>query len=303
MSSELTFKFALFSANFIQMKLRFFLLIAIVSCACACTFPSARAQEAVTIQEMNREIQQTLKYPSNFPLSLSSSVNQSSLDNFQERSIPFNDSATATTFFQCRRPFNIYSVGIPALGIGYGFLALHSHQLRSFNLAIKNEIREDHPNFQTHVDNYLQWSPAAAVIALNLLGVHGTKPFKEELGIYTISTIIMAGTVYGLKRITHEDRPDYSSFTSFPSGHTATVFAAAEWLRMEYGHRSPWIGIAGYAVATSVGVLRVYNNRHWVSDVIAGAAVGFLSTRISYVVYPWMKSHIFHSNRKAVQGF
>lgn len=287
------------------MKPRTLLLIAIVFCACS--FSSVKAQEPVTIQGFNTEIQQPFNRSSDFPfnnyLRLSKSVNQSSFDNLQGRSSPVRDSATPPTFFQFQRPLNIYATGIPALGIGYGLMALHFNKLQTLNLSTKNEIREDHPYFQTHVDNYLQWSPAAAVIGLNLFGVHGAKPFKEELGIYAVSTIIMAGTVYGLKHITHEERPDYSSFTSFPSGHTATAFAAAEWLRMEYRHRSPWIGIAGYAVATSVGMLRLYNNRHWVSDVVAGAAVGFLSTRLSYAAYPWIKSHIFHSYRKAEQGF
>lgn len=287
------------------MKPGFFLLIAVISCNCL--FSSVQAQKPLIVRGFNAEINLGLKRPSDFslsPSSLSNSVNQSSFDNLENRLSLLNNSTKPSTFFQSGRPLNIYSTGIPALGIGYGFMTLHSNKLRTLNLSTKNEIREDHPYFQTHVDNYLQWSPAAAVIGLNLLGVHGARPFNEELGIYAVSTLIMAGTVYSLKQITNEERPDYSSFTSFPSGHTATVFAAAEWLRREYWHRSPWIGIAGYAVATSVGVLRVYNNRHWVSDVIAGAAIGFLSTRLSYAVYPWIKGHVSHSNKqKPEQGF
>lgn len=185
---------------------------------------------------------------------------------------------------------------IPAIGISYGVVALHKGALRTLNISTRDEILEDHSDFHTHVDNYLQWSPAAAVIGLNVMGIHGARPFKEELCIYAVSTILMGGTVYGLKHITKEERPDYSSFTSFPSGHTATAFAAAEWLRTEYWQRSPWIGVAGYAAATATGVLRLYNNKHWVSDVVAGAAVGFLSTRIAYLVNPWIENHIF--NRK-----
>lgn len=267
-----------------------------------CLFSSAKAQEALATQKIDAKIEQSSNLPLNH-LSQSNSINQSSSDKFQGGLNPLNDSATPSTFFQCQRPLNIYSTAIPALGIGYGVMALYSDGLKTFNLSLKNEIRENHPYFQTHVDDYLQWSPAAAVIGLNLLGIRGEKSFEDELGIYAVSTIIMAGAVYGLKHISHEERPDYSSFTSFPSGHTATAFAAAEWLRMEYWDRSPWIGIAGYGAATSVGVLRLYNNKHWFSDVIAGAAIGFLSTRISYVVYPWMKSHIFHCNRNAMQGF
>jgi len=199
-----------------------------------------------------------------------------------------------------KQALNLPSLVIPAIGITYGIVALHDSGPKDLNLSTKNEIKEDHPYFVTHVDNYLQWSPAAAVIGLNIAGIHGKHSFGDEFCVYGVSTLIMAGSVFSLKHITHEERPDHSSFTSFPSGHTATAFAAAEWLRTEYWQRSPWIGVAGYAAATATGVLRVYNNRHWVSDVVAGAAIGFLSTRIAYAVNPWIEYHILHSRRQKI---
>ena len=208
------------------------------------------------------------------------------------------DSATRQGFVPHERPLSFPALVIPAVGITYGVVALHDSAPFDLNHSTKNEIRQDHPFFVTHVDNFLQWSPAAAVVALNIAGVQGERPFGSELRIYGISTLLMGGSVFSLKHLTHEQRPDGSSFTSFPSGHTATVFAAAEWLRTEYWQRSPWIGMAGYAAATATGVLRVYNNRHWVSDVVAGAAIGFLSTRIAYAVDPWVEKHVFHGRRQ-----
>jgi membrane-associated phospholipid phosphatase len=64
---------------------------------------------------------------------------------------------------------------------------------------------------------------------------------------------------------------------------------AAEFLHQEYGDKSLWISAAGYGMATLVGVSRVYRNRHWVSDVVAGAGVGILSTKIIYWLYPSIK--------------
>lgn len=203
------------------------------------------------------------------------------------------DFSTQYLLSENKYPLNFPSLVIPVIGITYGVVALHDSGPKDLNLSTNEEIREDHPYFVTHVDNYLQWSPAAAVIGLNIAGVHEKHPFGDELSIYGVSTLIMAGSVFGLKHITHEERPDHSGFTSFPSGHTATAFAAAEWFRTEYWQRSPWIGMAGYAAAAATGVLRVYNNRHWVSDVVAGAAIGFLSTRIAYAVNPWIEQHIF----------
>lgn len=83
-----------------------------------------------------------------------------------------------------------------------------------------------------------------------------------------------------------ERRPDSDTRNSFPSGHTATAFMGAEFLYREYGDVSPWIGYAGYAVAATTGYLRIYNNRHYLNDVIAGACVGILSARIAYWIYP-----------------
>jgi membrane-associated phospholipid phosphatase len=43
-------------------------------------------------------------------------------------------------------------------------------------------------------------------------------------------------------------------------------------------------------MATATGVLRVMNNRHWLSDVITGAGIGILTTKFSYWLYSkWEK--------------
>jgi len=96
-------------------------------------------------------------------------------------------------------------------------------------------------------------------------------------------------TVSSIKEITHEQRPNGADYLSFPSGHTAEAFASAEFLMQEYKNVSIWYGIGGYAVATSVAFLRMYNNKHWLSDVIAGAGFGIISTRLAYVLYPKIK--------------
>lgn len=99
----------------------------------------------------------------------------------------------------------------------------------------------------------------------------------------------MSHTVDFLKDKTHKQRPSGGDFRSFPSGHTSLAFAAAEFMRMEYKDVSPWYGYAAYSVATATGALRMFNKVHWFSDVLAGAGVGILSTKISYFTYPWLK--------------
>ena len=55
-----------------------------------------------------------------------------------------------------------------------------------------------------------------------------------------------------------------------------------EILRREYGEEYPWIAVAGYAVAVTVAAMRIYNNRHWLGDVCAGAGLGILSVTLTY---------------------
>ncbi|MBP1540187.1 MAG: phosphatase PAP2 family protein [Prevotella sp.] len=100
-----------------------------------------------------------------------------------------------------------------------------------------------------------------------------------------MSYAIMAGFVNTIKYTAKEMRPDGSSANSWPSGHTATAFVGATLLHKEYGMtRSPWFSVAGYGVATATGIMRVLNNRHWVSDVLSGAGIGIMSTELAYAL-------------------
>ncbi|HMI01314.1 MAG TPA: phosphatase PAP2 family protein [Pedobacter sp.] len=184
----------------------------------------------------------------------------------------------------------ISSFIIPTVFIGYGLVSLAGkNPVRDLDLTTKDELQEDHPLFAAHADDYLQFAPAAAVYGLHIAGIKGKHSLADATGLYVLSEAIMGGTVSGLKSWTHRLRPNGSGFNSFPSGHTANAFASAEFLNQEYKDTHPWIGYAGYTVATGTGVLRMYNNKHWLSDVVAGAGFGILSTKISYLLYPKLK--------------
>ncbi len=187
----------------------------------------------------------------------------------------------------------IKSLIIPAALITYGFVAQSSQGLKEFDVSIKNEIREDHPLFHTKIDNSLQYVPAVAAYGLNAIGIKGKNNFRDRTMIYLLSNTIMGVTVQSLKAITKVQRPDGFGTNAFPSGHTATAFAAAEFLRMEYKDVSPWYGIAGYLAATTTGILRMYNNKHWFRDILPGAGIGILSTKIAYWLYPAIKRKLF----------
>jgi len=182
---------------------------------------------------------------------------------------------------------------IPTALITYGSLALFVPPLKNLNHSIKNSIVTNNPNFSTHADDYLWMVPTAAVYGLNLAGIHGKNNFRDRTGIAIIANGIMGVGTLVTKRAVHELRPDGGDYQSFPSGHTASAFTAAEFLYQEYKDVSPWIGVGGYAVAATTGVLRMYNNKHYLGDVLAGAGVGIISTKIAYTVYPFIARHLF----------
>ena len=68
-------------------------------------------------------------------------------------------------------------------------------------------------------------------------------------------------------------------YSSFPSGHTTVIFAAATVFAKEY-YNQPLIPIIAYSMATLVGISRVVENVHWTTDVVVGAALGYLSGRL-----------------------
>ena len=138
-------------------------------------------------------------------------------------------------------------------------------------------------NFHNEIDNYTQYVPFALAAGLNFAGVEGRSDHWRFLASGAMSYAIMAAIVNPIKYSAKEMRPDGSTRNSWPSGHTATAFVSATILHKEYGlTRSPWYSVAGYAVATATGVMRVLNNRHWVSDVLSGAGIGIVSTELAY---------------------
>ncbi len=174
---------------------------------------------------------------------------------------------------------------LPATLIGFGFAQFSVPSLTDLNLAVRSGVH-GLTNKPFRIDNFSLYAPAVAVYGLNLFGVKGKHDFWDRSVILATSLAVMGASVEGIKLLTHIQRPDGTTFNSFPSGHTATAFACAEFLYQEYKDVSVWYGIAGYTIAAGTGFLRMYNNRHWFTDVVAGAGFGILSTRLAYWAFP-----------------
>ena len=136
---------------------------------------------------------------------------------------------------------------------------------------------------QIKVDNYLEWGMLGWVFVCDLMGKEKHR-WTDQLALVALGEVINAGLTRGIKVLVDERRPD-GGVHSFPSGHTANVFLGAHIAYKEFKESNLWLAYSGYAVGLFVAGSRVYNNRHWVSDVVAGAGFGILSAELSYLIY------------------
>jgi len=191
--------------------------------------------------------------------------------------------------------FKYKSIIIPAIFLSYGIIGLESGQIKDFNSGISTEVSE-HIDEKISIDDFSQYAPIAGLYVLSAIGVKSKNNFKDKTIILATSYLLMGLTVNTFKKTASVERPDGTSFNSFPSGHTATAFMGAEMMYQEFKEESIWYGISGYAIATGTGIFRMYNNRHWLSDVVAGAGIGILSAKAGYWLFPYV-SQIFKSNK------
>jgi membrane-associated phospholipid phosphatase len=156
--------------------------------------------------------------------------------------------------------------------------------------AIHDKIIDIFSGAKSPIDNYLQFAPLAAVYGLKAAGVKSRNDFLNQVAITAKAELLMNVIVHVMKSQIPSDRPS-GGLNSMPSGHTAQAFVSATILDMEYRDTSPWIGVAGYAVATTTGMYRMINNQHWISDVLIGAGIGIFSTKVVYYThkYHWGK--------------
>lgn len=181
---------------------------------------------------------------------------------------------------------------LPAVLIGAGALTTENVRLINSDAALREESREHLPVIRTNMDNQLRHLPAYTALGLSVLGVKGRHGTVHQALLFALTYTINNTLTSNLKRLTAVERPGGTSFDSFPSQHTSAAFSAARFLDKEYGDRSGWYRVGGYSVATGVAALRVVKDNHWLSDVVAGAGVGMLSTELAYWAYPVLERYL-----------
>ncbi|WP_234735039.1 phosphatase PAP2 family protein [Tellurirhabdus bombi] len=202
--------------------------------------------------------------------------------------------ATDTTAFernslQHRIPLKAFI--IPSVLIGGGVALLDSRTREPFQTM----------NVVTHLDDYLVVSPYALRVGLQVAGVKPNIKLGDEIAVTIVANVLAGGVTEGLKRTVGSLRPNGEDRKSFPSGHAAISFTGAELLHQAYRHKSPWISVAGYTLATATSVLRVANLHHHWGDVLAGAGIGIASVKLTYLAYPLVKKQFSRHRKQRVK--
>ena len=187
-----------------------------------------------------------------------------------------------------RKPFfrskGFRAVIVPAILIGYGASTINGNGFYS-SYDAKRDVRRIFGDYRSYIDDYLQWAPYLEVGGVLLAGVESRDDRVNLALVILKGEAIMFSTVFIVKKLTNIERPDGSNNLAFPSGHTAQAFLAASIVHTEFRDKSQWYGVGAYALATSVAAYRMINNKHWQSDVVAGAGVGILSAHVAYLTH------------------
>ena len=178
---------------------------------------------------------------------------------------------------------NVFTRKENAVTIGIGLAAAGGASYFDDRIASSGLNSELHPG--TNLDHFFE---PGEVLGGGLLQVGGalatygagklwSKPGIEDLGRDLVrAQIVTQSFTFAIKRAVGRERPDGSSHRSFPSGHASTSFATATVFQRHYGWKA---GIPAYAVAGFIATSRLNESRHYLSDVVFGAALGIMVGR------------------------
>ena len=163
--------------------------------------------------------------------------------------------------------------------------------------SIKDFFQNNRNSFTNNISTQVFERFGSGVYSIPLLGVaflYGTLAKKEKptkVALDGVKAFVVSGiVVQGIKIVTQRQRPYQDpqpsfpdnfdgpqgnfGYNSFPSGHTTSAFSVATVIATEYKDVK-WIPYACYSIAGLTGLSRINDNKHWASDVLMGAAIGF----------------------------
>ena len=191
--------------------------------------------------------------------------------------------STSENYF--KRP----AIILPATLLMYGLLKPVIPGIKNADKNIWAQVKTSYPNFYTTADDYLMWAPSSSVYVLDALSVKTTHSFEEHLILDAVSVIVAGGIGFVMRKISGNIEVYKADGTKFPSGHTVNAFRGAEIFHQELKETHKVLSYSGYLVAVAVGTLRIYNKAHYLTEVLAGAGLGILSTKITYWAFDKVK--------------
>jgi membrane-associated phospholipid phosphatase len=186
-------------------------------------------------------------------------------------------------------PFRMRETILPVALLAYGSSKPIVSAIGRIDRDLRDKIATRHPSFRYRADDWLQWAPSASVYAMDAAGVKTKHRFKDHVLLDAGSILITGGAGYVMRRVSEQIKGFEIVDTQFPSGHTANAFRGAEILRQELSGRHPLLQWSGYLVAGLVAGSRLMRGEHYLSEVVAGAGLGILSTKITYGLFHRIK--------------
>ena len=189
---------------------------------------------------------------------------------------------------------------IPTAAIAYGVSSFVIHPIRRIDYYIHGDIQRTNPTFSSRAESYFLITPIVMVYGLDLIGVEGKNRFIDRTALLGLSARVFWASASELLPNTQPIACGPMELIIYLSrrGIQATAFMGAEFLAQEYSEKSPIYTVIGYGAAVTTGIFRMYNRDHWFSDVVAGAGFGVLSTKLAYLVYPYIRNKLTHKDSK-----
>jgi hypothetical protein len=162
-------------------------------------------------------------------------------------------------------------------GIGGGLATVAHPADQGFNVRLRSHY--DGVNRAFAAGKYFGSTPEQVGLSLGTYayGRLFHSPKVSHLGMDLLQAQLLTEMlVQPIKYASHRQRPDGSNNRSFPSGHAAVTFAGATVIERHLGWRK---SLLGYTVASYVAASRLHDNRHYLSDVVFGAAIGSIAGR------------------------
>jgi len=158
--------------------------------------------------------------------------------------------------------------------------------IRKFDNRIEKKIPDKDFSISPEIQLLFKWWPVIRLLLAELTGTRTKNKFMGRIVMILVSEIILNSFVQPFKKLFRRRRPHaLLKFNSFPSGHTATSFSGAQIFYSEVSNYSHALSAEGYIIAILTAAIRLYERKHWLSDVIAGAVIGIISAGLSQLIY------------------